>query len=88
MTLKGTQRDDKALMDRALLDFKKTSRKKFIDGIYEHNPDGTKGMCKMTFEQRIKSCKEEVIDLWFYLCSLEQLSQGVESEDVSEQSEA
>lgn len=86
--LKGTQIQDKELMDTALEEFKEKASAKFLAGIQEHNSNGDKGMCNMTFNQRVKSCKEEVMDLWFYLCSLEQLSQGVESEDVSEQSEA
>lgn len=70
-SLKGTQKDDKRLMERALDEFQDRARKKFIDGIFEHNPEGDKGMCKMSFEDRIKNAKEEVIDLWFYLTSLQ-----------------
>lgn len=69
--MRGTQYDDAKLMDKALEEFQKKARAKFIDGIFEHNPDGTKGMCRMSFEDRIKNAKEEVIDLWFYLTSLE-----------------
>lgn len=70
-TLKGTQNEDKELMERALGEFQKRARSKFIDGIFEHNPEGDKGICKMSFEDRIKNAKEEVIDLWFYLTSLQ-----------------
>ena len=70
-TLKGTQKDDKRLMETALQEFQDRARKKFIDGIFEHNPEGDKGMRKMSFEDRIKNAKEEVIDLWFYLTSLQ-----------------
>ena len=69
--MKGTQKEDAQLMDEALSEFQTKARAKFIDGIFEHNPDGTKGMCRMSIEDRIKSAKEEVIDLWFYLTSLE-----------------
>ena len=69
--MKGTQLDDVALMEKALKEFYERAREKFLAGIDEHNPDGEKGMCNMSFEHRIKSAKEEVIDLWFYLTSLE-----------------
>lgn len=71
--LKGSQVQDKELMDKALKEFNENAKTKFLAGIQEHNPNGDKGMCNMTFNQRIKSCKEEVMDLWFYLCSLEKL---------------
>jgi hypothetical protein len=74
MSLKGTQNDDKELMEEALQEFQGRARSKFIDGIFEHNPNGDKGICKMSFEDRIKNAKEEVIDLWFYLISLENVS--------------
>ena len=69
--MKGTQLDDAKLMEEALDEFQERAREKFLAGIHEHNPDGKKGMCKMDFEGRIKGAKEEVIDLWFYLTSLE-----------------
>jgi hypothetical protein len=65
--MKGTQKDDYEFMEKALSEFNKRAREKFVAGIKEHNPNGTKGMCKMDFEDRIKCAKEEVIDLWFYL---------------------
>lgn len=69
--MKGTQILDKNLMTRALEEFKKNAKSKFLAGIKEHNPDGTKGMCMMTMKDRVSSAKEEVIDLWFYLCAIE-----------------
>jgi len=69
--VKGTQFDDAKLMDKALKEFADSARTKFLNGIKEHNPDGNRGMCKMSFEDRIKAAKEEVIDLWFYLTSIE-----------------
>ena len=69
--VKGTQFDDAKLMDKALKEFADSARTKFLNGIKEHNPDGDRGMCKMSFEDRIKAAKEEVIDLWFYLTSIE-----------------
>ena len=69
--MKGTQIDDAELMDKALKEFQDRAKSKFLAGIKEHNPNGDKGMCRMVFEDRIRSAKEEVIDLWFYLTSLE-----------------
>ena len=69
--MKGTQILDKNLMTRGIEEFKKDAKSKFLAGIKEHNPDGTKGMCMMTMRDRVGSAKEEVIDLWFYLCALE-----------------
>lgn len=69
--MKGTQISDKNLMDEALSEFTDKAVEKFLSGIEEHNPDGTKGICMMSVRDRIKNAKEEVIDLWFYLCSIE-----------------
>lgn len=69
--MKGTQVNDTELMEKALKEFQDRAKSKFLAGIKEHNPDGDKGMCRMGFEDRIQSAKEEVIDLWFYLTSLE-----------------
>ena len=69
--VKGTQFADAKLMDKALNEFADSARTKFLNGIKEHNPRGDRGMCKMSFEERIKAAKEEVIDLWFYLTSIE-----------------
>ena len=71
MKLKGTQINDKVLMNSGLKEFKKKAKKKFMSGIEEHNPNGDKGMCMMSMKQRVSSAKEEVMDLWFYLCSIE-----------------
>lgn len=68
----GTQVHDKFLMDQGLKEFKRKAKKKFLSGIKEHNPKGDKGMCVMSMKDRIKCAKEEVMDLWFYLCSIEE----------------
>ncbi|MBL18693.1 MAG: hypothetical protein CMC82_02540 [Flavobacteriaceae bacterium] len=67
----GTQKDDKELMDSALKEFNQRAKKKFMNGIKEHNPRGDKGMCMMSIEARVSCAKEEVMDLWFYLHSIE-----------------
>lgn len=72
MSLKGTQEYDKFLMDKALKEFQKKAKKKFMSGIKEHNAEGDKGMCMMPMKERVKCAKEEVMDLWFYLCSIEE----------------
>jgi proline dehydrogenase len=71
MKLKGTQINDVVLMNLGLKEFKKKAKKKFMNGIKEHNPDGDKGMSLMPMMEKVSSAKEEVMDLWFYLCSIE-----------------
>jgi len=63
---------DEEMMENALAKFADEARTKFMEGIREHNPDGTKGLSRMRLLQKIDSCKEEVIDLWFYLYAIEQ----------------
>ena len=63
---------DEELMEDALQKFKSEARSKFLKGILEHNPDGTRGLSRMHLLQKIDACKEEVIDLWFYLYAMEQ----------------
>lgn len=70
---------DKDLMKLALVRFKKRARHKFLKGVQEHNPKGDKGLELMTLRQKIQACQEEVMDLWFYLASIEQ-----EDEEVQE----
>ena len=69
--MKGTQKDDAELMETALKEFQERAREKFLAGIQEHNSKGDKGMLRMDITERIKCAKEEVIDLWFYLSSIE-----------------
>ena len=64
--------NDHELMENALAKFSSEARTKFMEGIREHNPDGTKGLSKMRLLQKIDACKEEIIDLWFYLYAIEQ----------------
>ena len=63
---------DKDLMEQALNCFEYDARQKFLQGVKEHNPNGDKGLERMTLKQKIKACQEEVIDLWFYLASIEE----------------
>ena len=63
---------DEDLMEDALEKFQSEAKSKFMKGILEHNPDGTKGLSRMHLLQKIDACKEEVIDLWFYLYAMEQ----------------
>jgi hypothetical protein len=69
---------DEQIRDAGLTAFRLRAAEKFNMGIKEHNPNGDKGMTKMTQLQRIKSAQEECMDLWFYLYSmeLEQLKKG------------
>jgi len=63
---------DEKLMEDALEQFQFLARNKFMAGILEHNPDGTKGLDRMTLLQKVDACKDEVMDLWFYLYAIEQ----------------
>ena len=63
---------DKEIMEQALERFAKEAREKFMAGIREHNPDGSRGLSRMTLEQKLRSCREEVMDLWFYLNAMEE----------------
>ena len=63
---------DEEIMEQALERFAKEAREKFMAGIREHNPDGSRGLARMTLEQKLRSCREEVMDLWFYLNAMEE----------------
>lgn len=62
---------DKELMEESLAKFDVQARSKFLAGIREHNPDGDRGLSRMSNDQIIAACREEIIDLWFYLSALE-----------------
>ena len=63
---------DEEIMEQALERFAKEAREMFMAGIREHNPDGSRGLSRMTLEQKLRSCREEVMDLWFYLNAMEE----------------
>lgn len=63
---------DEELMEDALEKFQFEARAKFLKGIREHNPDGTQGLSKMHILQKVDACREEIIDLFFYLHAIEQ----------------
>ena len=54
----------------ALAHFVREAPKKFELGMLEHNPNGDKGMWRMTTEQLIDSAIEETIDQFHYLTVL------------------
>ena len=72
MSIPEGKQKDIDMMERAFDNFAKLARKKFMAGIEEHNADGSRGMHKMTKEQKFQAIKEEIIDLWFYTISLEE----------------
>lgn len=74
--MNSSQLKDKKLMEHALNEFKIKARKKFLAGIEEHNASGDKGMMKMHLRQHIDSAKDEVMDLWFYLCGMQEWLTG------------
>ena len=63
---------DEDLMEDALTKFQSEAKSKFLKGILAHTPNGDKGLSRMHLLQKIDACKEEVIDLWFYLYAMEQ----------------
>ena len=63
---------DEEIMEQAVERFAKEAREKFMAGIREHNPDGSRGLSRMTLEQKLRSCREAVMDLWFYLNPIEE----------------
>ena len=65
------ENNDYKIMDEALLEFNYSAREKFLKGIKEHNPDGTKGLARMKSSDLRQSIREEIIDAWFYLAELE-----------------
>ena len=52
--------------------FVREAPKKFDVGMLEHNPNGDKGMWRMTLEQLVDSAIEENIDQFHYLVVLKQ----------------
>ena len=62
---------DEQIRDAGLTAIKLRAAEKFNMGIQEHNPNGDKGIIKMTDLQRIKAAQEECMDLWFYLYTQE-----------------
>ncbi len=63
---------DEELMENALQQFQHLARQKFMAGIVEHNLDGTKGLDRMPLLEKVDACKDEVMDLWFYLYAIDQ----------------
>ena len=62
---------DEQIRDAGLTAVRMRAAEKFNLGIKEHNPNGDKGMIRMTQLQRIKAAQEECMDLWFYLYTME-----------------
>ena len=62
---------DEEIMEEALEEFAREGREKFMQGIREHNPDGTRGLARMSIDQKIRAIREEIYDLVFYLKALE-----------------
>ena len=53
---------------RCLGQFQFLARNKFMAGILEHPM--LKGLDRMTLLQKVDACKDEVMDLWFYLYAM------------------
>ena len=61
---------DEQLRDKWLARFQAEAHAKFTAGIKEHNPDGSRGMARMTVRQLAEAMKDEAIDQYFYACAL------------------
>tara|TARA_A100001201_G_scaffold121403_1_gene105090 strand:+ start:178 stop:411 length:234 start_codon:yes stop_codon:yes gene_type:complete len=61
---------DQQIRNRAVADFVTEGTAKFNAGIQEHNPNGDKGLDRMSKAQKLKAVKEEILDLWFYVTAL------------------
>lgn len=83
--MKGTQKNDLNLMNKAMDSFNTKARKKFIDGIFEHNPNGDKGMHLMNTNKCIDAIQEEIVDLWFYTENLKIKINGLSETPYSTQ---
>ena len=67
---------DEELREVGLDEFAELARKKFDEGIREHNPNGERNLCRLTPLALIEQQKNEIIDQWFYVCSLESILRG------------
>ena len=74
-------KSDIELMKGALEKFQNEAEGKFLAGIREHNPDGSKGLSRMHILQKITALQEELIDAWYYCYSIEQDLIGFRDED-------
>ena len=61
---------DPELRDAALEDFVRLAPAKFNKGMAEHNPDGDRGLMRMSPEQLVAAIEEEIIDEWHYVAAL------------------
>jgi len=69
-SVEAGEETDEALRDKWLAQFQTEAHAKFTAGIEEHNPDGSRGMARMTSRQLAEAMREEAIDLYFYACAL------------------
>tara|TARA_R100000808_G_C2062135_1_gene93108 strand:+ start:83 stop:406 length:324 start_codon:yes stop_codon:yes gene_type:complete len=61
---------DPELRDLALAEFTRLAPAKFNKGMAEHNPDGTRGLMRMSPEQLVECIEEEIIDQWHYVAAV------------------
>lgn len=71
---------DLILMEKSLAEFAVKAREKFKQGIEEHNPNGDKGLLRMSLNQKLTAIREEIIDLWFYVAAIEAATSGKDVE--------
>ena len=70
-------------MEKALAEFAVKARVKFKQGIEEHNPNGDKGLLRMSLNQKLTAIREEIIDLWFYVAAIEAATNGKDAEEIT-----
>tara|TARA_Y100000296_G_C5124358_1_gene232071 strand:+ start:316 stop:522 length:207 start_codon:yes stop_codon:yes gene_type:complete len=63
---------DPEIKRHALALFVKEAPRKFEMGMLEHNPEGDKGMWRMTAQQLVDAAIEETIDQFHYLVVLKE----------------
>lgn len=66
-----TQAYDKSLLEKSVNEFQAKAKKKIQKRIKKHNRNSKKEICMMSMKDRITSAKNEVLDLWIYLCAIE-----------------
>jgi len=73
---------DPELRDRALEDFVRLAPAKFNKGMAEHNPNGDRGLMRMSPEALIDCIEEEIVDEWHYVAALKRYIKLLRSENA------
>ena len=71
---------DPELRDAAVAEFIKFAEPKVNSGIEEHNPNGDRGLWRMSPLQLARAVKEESAEMWCYACALEKRLMALQKE--------